>query len=122
MRKVLPLLDHPAERKTDTRAEGELRVVSSMLPSGELLPILVDPVTWAPRSLALRWIVLKRRYECAESTLRSNIDALRHLYAWGDTRFESGLEKRVETGPLDHSDLLSLAQSLTTRGETRALR
>jgi len=116
MRKLLPLLGYRADQNTDTGVGSGFRVISSVLRSGELLPVLVDPVTWVPRSLALRWVLFKRRYECAESTLRNNVDALRHLYAWGDARFEIGLERRVESAPLDPFDLLSLAEFLNTRG------
>lgn len=85
-----------------------LQVVSSILPSRELLPVLVDLATWAPRSLG--WCS-SRRYERAESTLRSNVDALRHTYSWGDRRFGEGLDRRVEAGPLSH---------FATRRETAA--
>lgn len=85
-----------------------LSVVSSELPSGEGLPLLVDRETWVPVSLALRWTVLRRRYEVAESTLRRDLNGLRYVYAWGDGRFREGLEARIETTGLGYDDLVSL--------------
>jgi len=46
-----------------------LRVVSSTLSSGEGLPVLVSAESWLPFSMTLRWAVLARRFEVAESTL-----------------------------------------------------
>ena len=52
----------PDATKTDTldvrprQAQGRLRVVSTVLPTGERLPVLVDGATWVPMSMALRWV------------------------------------------------------------------
>ena len=80
--------------KNDTRrprATYPLSVVAATLATGERLPLLVDRETWVPMSLATRWVVLSRRYECAESTLRTDLNGLRYLYVWGNTRFSEGI-------------------------------
>lgn len=92
-----------------------LAVVSTLLPTGEGLPILVRSDTWAPMGLALRWAVFARRFEVAESTLGSNLRGLRYLYAWGIRRFEEGLEARLQRGPLDAKDLIDLKEFLRTQ-------
>ncbi len=86
--------------------------VTSVLPDGERLPILVGRDTLIPAALALRWAVLARRLECAASTLGRDIDGLRYLYAWAEARFSGGLEARLAAGPLGHPDLLSLRDYL----------
>jgi integrase len=73
-------------------------VVGARLDTGEGLPTLIRTDTWVPQSLALRWAVFARRYEVAEGTLRSELDALRYLYAWGDRFLAAGLEARLEHG------------------------
>lgn len=99
-----------AERKGKrVRSCGySLSVVSGTLPSGEGLPLLVDRETWVPASLALRWTVLRRRYECAESTLRRDLNGLRYVYAWGNARFPEGLDARLESRGLDYDELMRL--------------
>lgn len=64
---------HKAETRPNA-SMGWLRVVSTVLPTGERLPMLVNESTWAPRSMALRWILYDRRYSCAESTLRRDVN------------------------------------------------
>lgn len=108
-RNVAPLLKSDAMMR---RGKLPLSVVSSSLPSGEGLPLLVHRDTWVPLSLAMRWAVLQRRYECAEATLRSDLNGLRYVYAWGGDRFAEGLEARLEEGPLDFEDLVSLRDYL----------
>ncbi len=85
-----------------------LEVVTSVLKSGERLPVLVDSATWIPRSMAMRWVLYDRRYTCAESTLQRDVSALRFVYAWGEGRFPEGLEARLAARPLDHEDLVAL--------------
>jgi len=58
--------------------------------------------------LALRWVVFKRRYEVAESTIRSDLSALRQAYRWGEREFPTGLEGRLETGALTYDELQRL--------------
>jgi integrase len=89
-----------------------LEVVSTVLETGEGLPILVRKDTWEPASLALRWTVYARRHEAAESTLRGNLSALRYLYAWGDQRFDGGLEQRLAIGALEHAEIADLKEYL----------
>jgi site-specific recombinase XerC len=79
------------------------------LESGEALPLLIRTNEGTPMSLAMRWVVLKRRSEVAESTLRADVDALRFLYAWGDRVLAGGLEARLEGGAgLTHDEVLRL--------------
>lgn len=107
-------VDRAEDTKTDTPAPlpksvaNPLRVVSTVLATGERFPLLVDAATWAPKSLALRWIVYDRRYSCAESTLRRDVNGLRYLYAWGERRFPEGIEARVAAAPLTHAELIDL--------------
>lgn len=92
---------------------ARLQVVTTMLETGERLPLLVDADTWLPRSLAMRWVLYDRRYTCAESTLRRDVNALRFVYAWADKEFPEGLDARLAAGPLDHAELLELRRFLT---------
>lgn len=104
----------PTETKNDTvdarprQDRGRLRVVSTVLPTGERLPVLVDDATWLPLSMALRWVIYDRRYACAESTLRRDVNGLRYLYAWGHRRFAEGIEARLAAAPLTHDELVDL--------------
>lgn len=56
----------------------------------------------------MRWAVYRRRYECAESTLRTDMYAVRFVYAWGDRCFPEGLESRLERGALGLNELADL--------------
>lgn len=106
--------DRPQKRRRRAfRLDVPLRVVTTTLPSGERLPLLVDAHTWVPRSLAMRWVLYDRRYGCAESTLRRDVNALRFVYAWGDRTFAEGLDARLTNGPLEHGDLIALRGFLT---------
>jgi integrase len=95
-------------RRRTRRSPYSFSVVSATMPSGEGLPLLVSRETWVPASLALRWTVLKRRYECAESTLRRDLNGLRYVYAWGSARFSEGLDARLERQGLDYNELIRL--------------
>jgi hypothetical protein len=72
------------------------------------MPLLVDAATRAPMRLALRWVFFKRRYEVAESTIRSDLAALRQAYGWGEREFPAGLEGRLERGALTYDELQRL--------------
>ena len=103
-------------------ASRSLGVTRVSLATGEGLPLLVDWSTWLPVSLAMRWVVFARRYECAESTLRTNLAGIAVLYRWGDHRFPEGLEARLESGAsLDHADLLDLRETLRVGGRENAV-
>ena len=60
----------------------------------------------------MRWAVLKRRYECAESTLRTDLNGLRYVYIWGEASFAEGLEARLESRPLEYDEILRLRNFL----------
>ena len=82
-------------------------VVEADLGTGERLPLLVDRTTWMPASLPLRYAVLLRRYQCALSTLRGDMDALRLLYRWRGEVCSRELEPRLAGLPLLSRDELA---------------
>ena len=49
-----------------------------------------------------------RRYSCAESTVRRDVNGLRYLYACGQRRFLEGIEARLAAAPLTHAELIDL--------------
>lgn len=101
----------PAQREKGGADPGAGRwsVVEADLGTGERLPLLVDRATWVPASLPLRYAVLLRRYQCALSTLRGDMDALRLLYRWGSEAGSSELERRLSGLPLfSREELASL--------------
>lgn len=83
-------------------AIGEQRVYEVVTARSECgticLPVLVHQSTWLPLLLPLRWVCTIRRLEVAESTLRGNLDGLRVLFEWADTKIEGGLEPLLLSG------------------------
>ncbi len=86
-------------------------------PSGcEVLPTLIDAETWLPPSMALRWAVRARRWECMPNTLAGNLRALGLLYRWADAHLGQDLDAFLENGGfLTGSQIDSLVVYLRTR-------
>lgn len=103
--------DSPAERQS-----RRLVVDTTVLPTGERLPLLINWSTGLPLSLAMRWVLFGRRHHAEAKTTRGNLGHLRSLYLWGDARFPEGLEARLTAGPLTTDELLSLRQYVETGG------
>lgn len=103
---------------------GPFVVVVSRLDSGERLPVLVDKTTWLPALLASRWVVTKRRDQCAVSTLRADVGALRILYDWAcvSLSVRGGLDAVLERGDyLSPQQLFSVARYVRAGPRSRSV-
>src|SRR5207245_4099585 len=59
---------------------GRFRVLPLTLDTGEILPTLVDSVSWIPVRVATRWVVRRRRWRSMPSTLTNDLRSLALLY------------------------------------------
>ena len=86
-------------------------------PSGsEVLPTLIDADTWLPPSMALRWVMRSRRWECMPSTLSGNLRAVALLYQWADLSLGHDLDAFLDEGALlTGAQIDSLVVYLRTR-------
>jgi integrase len=87
------------------------RVRQVKMESGEELPILIRSNTGLPVTLALRWVMRKRRNEVTASTIANDLYGLSDLLSWGDDFFKRApsLEEFLsEGGQLTPSELDSI--------------
>jgi len=80
--------------------------------SGEHVPVLISLSTGLPVTLALRWVVRKRRNEVAASTIANDLYGLVDLLSWGNSfcdrepNFETFLARGGQLTPFEIDSLI----------------